>query len=227
MIYVMSDIHGCYNKYIEMLNLIEFKEEDTLYIIGDIVDRGSQNIAMIKDVMQRTNVVMLMGNHEDMMVESKRPLGFMDKYTWYNNGGDKTDTEFKMLTKEEQKEILTYLQKLPFKLEIEVDNQKYLLVHGSYKSMHLKLTNDEDSRGYKEDIIWNRIKVYDQGIEDKTVIFGHTPTCEYQTCEPFMIWFSKKKNLIGIDCGMAGYERGNKNSRLGCLRLNDMQEFYV
>ena len=40
MIYVMSDIHGCYEKYRQMLDLIRFCEEDTLYILGDVVDRG-------------------------------------------------------------------------------------------------------------------------------------------------------------------------------------------
>ena len=40
MIYVMSDIHGMYDKYIEMMDLIDLKETDTLYILGDIIDRG-------------------------------------------------------------------------------------------------------------------------------------------------------------------------------------------
>ena len=31
--YVMSDLHGCYDKFKEMLNLIDFKNEDELYII--------------------------------------------------------------------------------------------------------------------------------------------------------------------------------------------------
>lgn len=32
MIYVMSDLHGMYDKYLKMLDVIEFKESDTLYI---------------------------------------------------------------------------------------------------------------------------------------------------------------------------------------------------
>ena len=34
MIYVMSDIHGCFDKYKEMLSLIEFLPRDTLYVLG-------------------------------------------------------------------------------------------------------------------------------------------------------------------------------------------------
>ena len=40
--YVISDIHGCYDKFINMLKLINFSEEDTLYILGDIFDRGDK-----------------------------------------------------------------------------------------------------------------------------------------------------------------------------------------
>ena len=40
MIYVMSDIHGMYDKYIEMLELINLREHDSLYILGDIVRRA-------------------------------------------------------------------------------------------------------------------------------------------------------------------------------------------
>ena len=37
--YVMSDIHGEYEKYCRMLEKIALSEEDTLYILGDVVDR--------------------------------------------------------------------------------------------------------------------------------------------------------------------------------------------
>lgn len=36
--YVMSDIHGCYDKYMKMLEKIGFSEDDTLYVLGDILD---------------------------------------------------------------------------------------------------------------------------------------------------------------------------------------------
>lgn len=228
MIYVMSDIHGCYDKYIEMLDLIEFNTNDTLYILGDIIDRGKQNISMIRDVMSRDNVVLLLGNHEDMMIESKKLDGYMDKETWYSNGGKRTDKEFKYkISREEQLKILKFLSSLPYELEIEVNERVFLLVHGSYKVDNSVLKPEVGSRKYKEGIIWNRVRVDDKGLPDKTVIFGHTPTDEYQSCLPYSIWYSESGNLIGIDCGMAGYSRGNPNSRLGCLRLNDMKEFYV
>ena len=46
--YVMSDLHGCYDKFIKMLEIINFNEQDELYILGDIFDRGSQPIKILE-----------------------------------------------------------------------------------------------------------------------------------------------------------------------------------
>lgn len=35
MTYVMSDIHGCFREYCEMLGKLAFSDSDTLYIVGD------------------------------------------------------------------------------------------------------------------------------------------------------------------------------------------------
>ena len=50
MIYAMSDLHGCYDKYIKMLEKINFNENDMLYILGDIVDRGPDGIKILLDI---------------------------------------------------------------------------------------------------------------------------------------------------------------------------------
>ena len=38
--YVVSDIHGCYEEYLELINKIELGDEDHLYILGDALDRA-------------------------------------------------------------------------------------------------------------------------------------------------------------------------------------------
>ena len=48
MIYAMSDLHGCYEKYIKMLDKINFSDSDTLYILGDVVDRGDGGIKLLQ-----------------------------------------------------------------------------------------------------------------------------------------------------------------------------------
>ena len=63
--YVMSDIHGCFDKLREMLKKIEFKDEDQLIIAGDYIDRGPQNYEMLNWILDPPgNVLLLCGNHD-------------------------------------------------------------------------------------------------------------------------------------------------------------------
>ena len=66
MIYVMSDIHGEYGKYRRMLEKIRFSDEDALYILGDVVDRGPEPVKLLQDMAVRENVFPIMGNHDAM-----------------------------------------------------------------------------------------------------------------------------------------------------------------
>ena len=68
--YVMSDLHGEYEKYKEMLSLINFKDEDVLYVLGDVVDRGKHPLKIIQDMMKRPHVFPLIGNHDYMCLMS-------------------------------------------------------------------------------------------------------------------------------------------------------------
>lgn len=76
------------------------------------------------------------------------------------------------------------------------------------------------SRTAQEHAVWTRLGRNTPLIEGKMVIFGHTPTNHYLPDFPMRIWHGRDK--IGIDCGCAWGADG----RLGCLRLDDMQEFY-
>ena len=74
MIYVMSDIHGCKDEYMEALKQIDLKDEDTLYVLGDIVDRGPDGIEILRDMMFRANVIPLIGNHDYMALMMLKKL---------------------------------------------------------------------------------------------------------------------------------------------------------
>ena len=64
MLYVVSDIHGHYDKYLELLQKIEFSADDTLYVLGDVIDRGPDGCRILQDMMGRSNMVPILGNHE-------------------------------------------------------------------------------------------------------------------------------------------------------------------
>lgn len=62
--YVVSDIHGCYDRYMALLERIGFGDSDRLYVLGDMLDRGPDGLRVLQDVVSRPNVLPLMGNHE-------------------------------------------------------------------------------------------------------------------------------------------------------------------
>lgn len=53
MIYAVSDLHGCYDKYMKLLERLNMTSDDSLYILGDIVDRGSEGMKILLDLINR------------------------------------------------------------------------------------------------------------------------------------------------------------------------------
>ena len=63
MIYVMSDIHGHRRRFDSVMKQINLQPEDTLYILGDVIDRNPDGIRILQQLRAMPNVVMLLGNH--------------------------------------------------------------------------------------------------------------------------------------------------------------------
>lgn len=135
MTYVMSDIHGYYDKFLKMLEKINFTDNDTMIIIGDVIDRGPQGITMLKDIMGRKNVMMTMGNHELMMLESLLgPYGEKEQQksseNWIQrNGGYETMKEIDPMTDEELMKIIAFISELPTAIDLELGGRKFHMVH--------------------------------------------------------------------------------------------------
>ena len=70
MIYVMSDIHGNAIRFNSIMEQIDLQPEDTLYVLGDVIDRYPDGIRILRLLMSMPNVQMLLGNHEYMMLNA-------------------------------------------------------------------------------------------------------------------------------------------------------------
>ena len=230
MTYVLSDIHGNLRRFESIMKQINLQPDDTLYILGDIVDRNPDGIKILRRIMKMPNVKMLLGNHEYLMLtavghcknaaEEKKNTNWRQKRLWYRNSGGITHDRLKRITLEQRAEIFCFLRNLPLNIDVEVNGVKYKLVHGSpiedFGRLHRFYEEYEDE---KEFAVWERWDETHPVPENFVLIFGHTPTLYFQDNNPLSIW--KSEDAIGIDCG-CGYEYG----RLGCLRLDDMKEFY-
>lgn len=229
MTYVMSDIHGNQARFENVMQKINLQPEDTLYILGDVVDRFPDGIRMLRQFMKMPNVKMLLGNHEHMMLEALfNPIKKQDwdneDYVrqknlnrWYYNGGDITHYYLKHIRKSIRQEVFEFLSQLPLNIPVEVNGQKFLLIHGG-------VADNFEQYNYKYDdkttyAVWSRDSRYEAIPDDTILIFGHTPTDHFQRKRPMEMW--QYGNYIGIDCG-CGYMDG----RLCCIRLEDMEEFY-
>lgn len=49
--YVMSDIHGNSRRFQSILDQIKLQPEDTLYILGDVIDRFPDGIRILRQLM--------------------------------------------------------------------------------------------------------------------------------------------------------------------------------
>lgn len=218
MIYVMSDIHGCDARYRDILKQIKLKAEDHLYILGDVIDRGSNGLGILRDIMKKDNTTLLLGNHEHMMLEALlHPENQSLMHLWYYNGGKVTHEHFKHCSHAYREEVMEYIKGLPLDIEATVNGTQYVLVHGAPASTY---TARSRYTSRTEHAVWTRLGRNSPLFDDKIVVFGHTPTHHYMYDYPMTIWHGRDK--IGIDCGCAWGREG----RLGCLRLDDMKEFY-
>lgn len=155
--YVISDIHGQYIAYEKMLRLIHFGSEDTLYVLGDVIDRGPDGIHIIEDIMRRDNVCMILGNHELMLLNAVNYLEKKEKgeddyidsdamnplelWTHPCNGGEGTCLEFSSLSEIRKQALVSFLRESILIKRLKVEGRKYHLSH-SY-SMDRPFAKDE------------------------------------------------------------------------------------
>lgn len=102
-IYAIGDIHGRFDLLSDLMNKLEDDQKldltkDKLVFLGDMIDRGPESsnvLRLIWDLQKEhpKNVIVLLGNHEDMMLWAfkGRPHA---KDAWYINGGNETVKSF-------------------------------------------------------------------------------------------------------------------------------------
>jgi len=222
MVYCISDIHGEYDLFLKLLKKINFNEDDTLLVLGDMIDKGPNSIKLLKYLFSKNNVICLMGNHEYDFI--KYYNGLMKRYNDYQlvlnklkeyfSDGDLLDYE-----------IVDKIESLP--LYLEYDN--YICVHSGVKIDEQKRVYDLENTKI-EDLVYNRrFKDHNYFVCDKCIIFGHTPV-RYINDKDDIIFYRKNNALgnnikdfykIHIDCGVY------LSNRLGCLCIDNLNGYYV
>ena len=235
MTYVISDIHGNSRRFNSVMEQIDLQPEDMLYVLGDVIDRYPDGIRILRQLMGMPNVKMILGNHEYMMLNVlDRREDTVDSSShalrlWYHNGGEITHQYLKHIRKTIRNEVFEFLRSLPLNRNVEVNGRAFTLVHGGATALYRYYEYRYGT--VDEYAVWHRVYSREDDLDGSTMIFGHTPTMEYQHNNPLEIWISKTCGKIGIDCGCgfpAALAQGRHPAygRLACLRLDDMKVFY-
>ena len=174
--YAVSDLHGRKDIFDKIMSEL-IGPNDTLYILGDVVDRGPEPFELLRAAISDPRVKLLKGNHEDMFKNA------IYEYTdeWYNdaiqlhayNGGSKTFDDW--LNAGAHPSWSRQLAQLPLKMEFEnKDGYNLILCHAGFTPGYL------DRQPNEKELLWDRHHfhhIWPEGPEfAKTiVIHGHTP----------------------------------------------------
>jgi len=223
MTYVISDIHGNYQKFKSLLSQISFRDTDVLYLLGDIVDYGEESMELIADLSVRVNVFPIAGEHDFLaarmlsgfskMLESGAspdPEFVSEMTAWVQDGGQATLEAFRALDNEQREGVLDYLEEMTLFEELEIKGKDYILVHAGIADYD----PDTDLYDYEPEDFFSSPLQADAALADgKILVVGHAPTKSGK--------IERGEGSIFMDCGAA------EGGFLGCLCLENGKEFYA
>ena len=233
--YVCSDIHGHYDKWRALLTALDLRPDDTLYVLGDMIDRGPDGVKVLQDMMLRPNVIPILGNHEmtaavgiptllkEITDESLAELNETDVAVlsdWLRNGGGPTLRGLRSIPPEERQDLLEYLHDMELYAEVEAGGRDFVLIHAAPELFD----PDKPLEDYEpQELLFGRPDPSAEFWPDKYLVYGHTPTrlLRERLGEPPSDDILRRGRQIAIDCACA------YDGKLGCLCLDTLEEIYV
>ncbi len=224
--WVIPDVHGCLLtlKYV-VEEMIHLQKKDTLFILGDIVDRGPNSKGVIDYIMileaKGYNVTTLRGNHEDFLLkaaEMEANPGLFARLgirggtikDWFKHGGEDTLNSFGV---SKANQIPEYYLKWIKSLPLYVSWGNYLIVHAGFNFKNDDIFADEEA------MMWSRDYEIDvEKLGGKKIIHGHVPVdLEFL----FSCLNSNRYQFIALDNGVYMLNRPGYGN-LTALELNSL-----
>ena len=116
-LYLIGDIQGCDEPLQRLLQTIDFSpSRDTLYLLGDLVNRGPDSLAVLRRLMALgTSAHCLLGNHDLHLLAVAQGA----------RKAHRTDTIDDILNAPDREELLRWVRQRPLALQV----RGWLLVH--------------------------------------------------------------------------------------------------
>lgn len=223
----ISDIHGDLELLKKGLQKVNFSRNDALFLLGDLIEKGDQNLAILDYLIQlkkEYEIYFLAGNCDEVLRFILPPVkkeeflyySLVKGHTIINEMADKLnlsitkDTNVDLLCQEFSFRFENYYDFIDSFYDLIVLNDKYVLVHGGIDDIgNIPEYNYEL---LKYDSFYLKAKPANQ-----IRIVGHFPTINYCTGIPSNTpIFDFEKNIICID-------GGNKVKLAGQLNIVMMQ----
>ena len=120
-LYCVGDIQGCDDAFERLLSLIDFSpSRDTIYLLGDLVNRGPGSAAVLRRCMQlEGSVCALLGNHDLHLLATAHGV----------RPPSRRDTLQGILQAPDRDGLLDWLRQQPLARQVEHGGEKLLLVH--------------------------------------------------------------------------------------------------
>ncbi|MFD1066600.1 metallophosphoesterase family protein [Oceanobacillus locisalsi] len=223
-ILAISDVHGCYQELVELLQLNNYNpEEDQLILLGDYIDRGPEpkrTVAYIMELVEE-GAIALRGNHDQMFLDFINSEDANKEQLYLMNGGMDTLKSYigrehfpervtradlpsvREQIKENDRDHVEFLSNLPYYYETE----NHLFIHAGIDPT---LDDWKDTPDY--DKIWIRYPFLESDHPyNFTIVHGHTPTQFIRGEQDNRVFFGNKKIDIDGACAYGG--------RLNCLTI--------
>lgn len=123
--FVCGDLHGAYGRLMDFMKFVHFnKDEDRMFSVGDLVDRGPQNEKCLR-LLNEPWFYAVRGNHEQLMDHfyTDGPYGCY----WLQNGGS-WGVMYREKETNEIRELSSYAAKLPVMMTVERQDGKFFHV---------------------------------------------------------------------------------------------------
>lgn len=232
--YTVSDLHGIAPSELErLLEKAGFCDNDTLYVLGDVIDRGKWGIELLLKIKDMENAVMIMGNHEAYMaacdfvfeelseelVDSLDDEKFGILMSWFRNGAQNTVDGLARLNGSDPvklEELRGFVRNLKLYAEVECGGRKFLLTHSGLGNFD----KGKKACDYTADeLLWTRPKMTDRYYDDIFTVFGHTPVGYLTEGEAASAVITD--TWADIDMGVSS------GGRPMLLRLEDMEQIFL
>ena len=204
-IYAIGDIHGRLDLFSALARAIEQDDQQagrartTIILLGDLIDRGPDSagvIALARQWRDRRRVRILMGNHEEMFLDSFQKTATLRQFL--RHGGEETILSYGVDRDTYNQASLEELQQMMFQAVPREDlafvgSFEDRIVAGDYMFVHAGILPEAPPEQQKrQDLRWIREPFLSfEGRHSHVIVHGHT-ICEEVTERP---------NRIGLDTG--------------------------